>query len=190
MRAVALVAMLALAGCASVPRAPLQADWTARRTQLESLDAWRLTGRVAVIVDDRGASASIDWRQRGAASDVAVSGPLGVGALRAEFGGQQGLQIQDSRGAHLEGPAAEELLAQKLGTEVPLRSLRYWLLGIPAPGQPVRLAEEGGGFVQDGWSVGIGALQADGPLQLPLRLTLERDGVRLKVAADHWEVPP
>jgi len=190
MRVVAAVAMLALAGCASVPPAPVQADWTARRAQLAGLDDWRMTGRVAVIVDDRGASASIDWRQRGAASDVAVSGPLGVGALRVELDGQQGLRMEDSRGAHLEGQAARDLLAQKLGTEVPLRSLRYWLLGIPAPGQPVRLAEADGGFVQDGWSVGIGALQADGALQLPVRLTLERDGVRLKVAADHWEVPP
>ena len=77
MRRAALILMLAMAGCAGTPRAPEPVDWSQRKAELLSLQAWRMTGRVAVSVDGEGASASIDWRQAGATSDLALSGPLG-----------------------------------------------------------------------------------------------------------------
>jgi len=193
MRRPLLIATLALAGCATLTPLPGPVDWDQRRQELLELDHWRMTGRVAVTVDGEGATASIDWRQSGETADLAVSGPLGVGALRAVLDGS-GLLLEDGSGARVEGKDAERLLAERLGTDIPIRSLRYWMLGIPAPGQPYAETRFPDGrpaiLEQAGWQVQFGRF---GPVpggELPDRLSLVRDGARLKLAVARWNLAP
>jgi outer membrane lipoprotein LolB len=192
MRVVAFVLSLALAGCAAAPRQPGPVDWPVRQAELLAIDAWRMTGRVAVIVDGEGASASLDWRQAGENSDLALSGPLGVGALRAVLA-PAGLSLEDGGGTRLMGAEAEAALAARLGTEIPLPALRYWLLGTPAPGMPAEVVSGADGrpaaFVQSGWQVEVGRYEPVAGGSLPTRLTLERGGARLKLAVSRWELP-
>lgn len=195
MRRSLFIATLALAGCATVTTAPapVTVDWDQRQQELLALDRWRMTGRVAVTVNGEGASASIDWRQAGDSADLAVSGPLGVGALRAVIEGS-GLQLEDASGARVEGAEAERLLAERLGAEVPIRSLRYWILGIPAPGQPYEETRRADGrpevLRQSGWQVEFGRFGAVPGGELPVRLTVARDGARLKLAVTRWDLAP
>ena len=193
MRVLVPIAVLALTACATVTPVPGPAvvDWDLRQQELRELDAWRMSGRVAVTVGGEGASASIDWRQSGGTADLSVTGPLGVGAMRAVLDGSS-LWLEDSSGARLEGGDAERLLAERLGTEVPVRSLRYWLLGIPAPGEPYEVQRAPDGrpeaLRQSGWQVAFGRY---GPVpggELPVRLSLARDGTRVKLAVTHWEL--
>lgn len=193
MRRFLLIVTLAMAGCATLAPPPGPVDWDQRRQELLGLDQWRMTGRVAVAVDGEGASASIDWRQSGDTADLVVSGPLGVGALRAVLDGS-GLLLEDSSGARVVGADAERLLADRLGTDIPIRSLRYWMLGIPAPGQPYAETRSPDGrpasLQQSGWQVQFGRF---GPVpggELPDRLSLVRDGARLKLAVARWDLEP
>jgi outer membrane lipoprotein LolB len=193
MRRAAIILILAMAGCASAPRLPEPVDWSQRKAQLLSLQAWRMTGRVAVSVDGEGASASIDWRQAGTTSDLALSGPLGVGALRAVLD-PSGLSLEDGSGNSVRGDDAARVLTERLGTEIPLAALRYWVLGVPAPGMP---AEETAGpdgrlvrIEQAGWQVGIDRYSSTVTGGLPARLDVTRDGARLKLVVSRWEVGP
>jgi outer membrane lipoprotein LolB len=193
MRRLLLIVTLAMAGCATLAPPAGPVDWDQRRQELLGLDHWRMTGRVAVTVDGEGASASIDWRQSGDTADLAVSGPLGVGALRAVLDGS-GLLLEDGSGARVEGADAERLLAERLGTDLPIRSLRYWMLGVPAPGQPYAETRSPDGrpasLQQSGWQVQFGRF---GPVpggELPDRLSLVRDGARLKLAVARWDLEP
>lgn len=191
MRSLLIIATLVLAGCATVAPAPGTVDWSTRQQELLALDSWRMTGRVAISVNGEGASAGIDWRQTGGRSDVAVTGPLGIGALRAVVDGPE-LQLEDGSGARLAGVEAERLLAQRLGTEVPIASLRYWLLGVPAPDRPFEVRAGPGGrpdaLSQGGWEV---RMERYGPApggELPVRLSLSRDGARVRLAVSRWEL--
>jgi outer membrane lipoprotein LolB len=193
MRPAVLILLIALGGCATTPPAIQPVDWTARRAALWALDDWRMTGRVAVTVAGEGGSASIDWRQSGQVSDLAVSGPLGVGSLRAVLD-PAGLRLEDGSGARLADGEAERALARRLGAEVPVGSLRYWVLGTPAPGVPAEETVDAAGrassFRQAGWQVDLGRFESTPGGELPTRLTLERDGARLKLAVSRWEVRP
>ncbi|MBS1199573.1 MAG: outer rane lipoprotein LolB [Proteobacteria bacterium] len=193
MRRLLSIATLALAGCATVPPAPVTVDWDLRQQELLALDHWRMTGRVAVTVNGDGASASIDWRQSGETADLAVSGPLGVGALRAILDGS-GLRLEDGSGARVEGADAERLLAERLGAEMPVRSLRYWMLGIPAPGEPYEQTRSADGrpelLRQSGWQVEFSRFGAAPGGELPVRLTIARDGARVKLAVTRWDLGP
>jgi len=183
-----------LAGCATVappPAAPAP-DWDARMASAQSLGDWRMTGRVAVAVGEAGGSAGVDWRQTGAASAVTLTGPLGVGGLRAVLD-EGGLTLEDGRGEQLHGEAAEAALHARLGAAVPVDHLRYWLLGAPAPGEPYQSAapaETATAFQQSGWTIGVGRFEPAGDWLLPTRLTVSRPDARLKLVVTRWELQP
>ena len=167
-------------------------DWAARQAGAESLRDWRMTGRVAIVVGDEGGSAGVEWRQTGDTSDVALTGPLGVGALRALLDGA-GLTLEDGRGERFQGLAAEDALQARLGGPVPLEHLRYWLLGAPAPGEPFEPALPGSAaatFRQSGWTVGIDRLEPTADRVLPMRLTVTRQDTRLKLVVTRWDLLP
>lgn len=194
MRLAACIAIaVTLAGCAAAPRLPDSVDWAARSAALQDLSDWRMTGRVAVAVDGEGASGNLDWHQAGGVSDLWISGPFGAGALRVTLG-PQGMRLEDAAGAWVEGEQAEALLADRLGTEVPVASLRHWVLGAPAPGVPFRALAVAGGaspaFEQSGWLVSVDRWQVVSGSRLPARLTATQAGARIKLAVSHWDLAP
>ena len=85
----------------------------------------------------QGFSASLRYQQSLGSSNLALDGPLGIGGLRVELDGED-ISIATSRGEKLDGEAARAELERRLGFALPLAELRWWLLGIPAPGEATR----------------------------------------------------
>ncbi len=81
-----------------------------------------------------------------------LSGPFGVGALVLKMT-PAGLSLNGA-------PPSDAVVAQlqeRLGFELPLDNLRYWLLGIPDPGTTLRSDAQRSGsrtqLTQAGWSI-------------------------------------
>jgi outer membrane lipoprotein LolB len=192
---VALVAALlvSVAGCRTAPRPVIvgpgaDAPWPRQLAALERLERYTLNGRVAVAAQGEGFSASMRYAQQRDAAQLALDGPLGIGGMRVSLEGDE-VQITTSRGQTLDGAAAREELERRLGFALPLRELRWWLLGIPAPGEHRVDADEAGeirGFSQNGWQVSIQSRAPGLGFALPRRLTAERAGARLKLVVEHW----
>ena len=192
--AAAMAALGLLAGCKTAPPATVPgpgagAPWPEQRAALERLDRYGMNGRVAVAANGQGFSASLRYQQLPRRSSLALDGPLGIGGLRVVLDGQE-LEIATSRGDKLDGEAARAELERRLGFALPLAELRWWLLGIPAPGDASVNQDEGGGeihgFTQSGWQVSIGTRAAGLGFSLPQRLTAEREGARLKLLVEQW----
>ncbi|MEO8017004.1 MAG: lipoprotein insertase outer membrane protein LolB [Pseudomonadota bacterium] len=193
---VAVMAMLGLlGGCRTPPPAGsigpgAGAPWPEQRTALEKLDRYGLNGRVAVAANGQGFSASLRYQQMPHGSNLALDGPLGIGGLRVVLDGQE-LQISTSRGEKLDGDAARAELERRLGFALPLTELRWWLLGVPAPGdasvEPGEVGAAITGFTQSGWRVVINSRAAGLGFSLPQRLTAEREGARLKLLVERWQ---
>jgi outer membrane lipoprotein LolB len=180
-----LVCCAALAACVTKPPVLAPAAWERRLADLQHANVWQLDGRAAVAVGTQGWQASLNWRQSGAASELHLAGPLGVGALTIKAT-PEGLSLNGA-------PPNDAVLAQlqdKLGFELPLDELRYWLLGIPQPGAAFSLArnaqDRAQRLMQTGWTVDYDRyLPVNGDL-LPARVALSREGVRVRIAVDHW----
>jgi outer membrane lipoprotein LolB len=195
MAALAAAALLLSAGCKTVPPGAVvgpgaEAPWPEQRAALERLDRYALNGRVAVAAQGQGFSASLRFQQEPRRSNLALDGPLGIGGLRVELEGE-GVKITTSRGEMLDGELARGELERRLGFELPLAELRWWLLGIPAPGEVSINQDAGSGeihdFTQNGWRVSINSRAAGLGFALPLRLTAEREGARLKLLVENWQ---
>ncbi len=179
----------ALCACVSTRPALAPAPWERRLAELQHAAAWQLDGRAAVAVGTQGWQASLNWRQRGAEAELHLAGPLGVGALVLKATAQ-GISLNGA-------PPSDTVVAElqeRLGFELPLDDLRFWLLGVPHPDVAFDLErndqDRAQQLTQDGWTLDYDRyVPANGDL-LPARVVLNREGVRVRIVIDQWEAPP
>jgi outer membrane lipoprotein LolB len=181
--------LVALSACVSTrPQRPAD-EWSMRLQILQHANAWALQGRAAAAAGSQGWQASLDWRQRAEFSELHLSGPLGIGAQ---------VIAQTPNGLSINGASPSEQalkqLQDRLGFELPLDDLRYWLLGVPAPNQAFDLTrnalDRAQHLVQDGWSIDYDRYMAASGDVLPAHIVLARDDVRVRVVVDHWDMRP
>jgi outer membrane lipoprotein LolB len=174
-----------LAGCASVP-GPSAPGSTAG---LAALTAWVAAGRLAVAAGGEGGSGGFVWHQQGAETRLQLRGPLGAGALEIESDGSR-LVVTDAAGQAL-GEEAHAALRARLGADLPLSSLRYWMIGLPDPATTARVSESGPSRTidQHGWTISYDAFTSTGGLDLPSRVTATSGDVRLRMTVSAWQLP-
>ena len=181
----AAVVALALAGCAAPPRAPEGVT----RPDAAVLDQWSASGRMAIAAGTDGGSGSFDWVQDGTTSRLDLRGPLGAGAVRLVVTPGT-LSLADGSGRVLDADVARADLQARLGADLPWDHLRYWLLGVPAPGVEATVLDQDAApwrFIeQAGWRLAYDSFDVVGGLNLPKRLTAERGAVRVRVVVDTW----
>jgi outer membrane lipoprotein LolB len=186
------VLCVVLAGCATTQpqRPPL--DAAGQQAVLLQLQDFSLAGRAALPTG----SASVDWQQQADVSKVKLSGPLGVGSLQLEYSAAR-LRLQSSRGLRLVDDEAEQVLVRELGFVPPFDALRYWIRGLPAPGDAAaQETRDADGMLQElqqqGWHVRydrrVTVNTRAGALQLPQKLTATRDALQLKLVIDRWRI--
>jgi outer membrane lipoprotein LolB len=187
-RALAVLATLALAGCATPSRAPE----SAARPDPGVLRQWTASGRLALLAGGEGGSGAFVWEQRDDTSQLDLRGPFGTGALRI-LASPDSLSMADGAGRSLDADTARAELQARLGADLPWASLRYWMLGLPAPGQPAEVTDAAAApwrvIEQSGWRIGYDAFTAATGMSLPQRFTATQGDVRVRVVVDAWSVP-
>jgi outer membrane lipoprotein LolB len=190
---VAAVLAVLLASCRTVAPPVTQVNsWQLRRTELQALSHFELKGRVAVAARADGFNANLRWVQEGTRAQLSLEGPLGVGGAQVSAAGDD-LTVQTSRGEHFDSAAAHEALVARLGFDPPLSSMRYWVLGVPDPAQPSTeeldsAQQQLTALTQGGWHIDYGSYMQSGARSLPARLTLQREGVRVRLLVDDWHL--
>ena len=165
-----LFAATLLAGCLPAPApapvadpAAVAAAWQTRQAALAGRDRFSLLGRLAV--KGGGLSGQLRWDQEGAGYRLRLAGPLGAGALKIEGDGRE-TRIQ-GRDIDLVTTEPEQVLATRTGWMLPLAALRWWVLGLPEPGEPADLQLDGEGrltgLVQRGWTLRFEGYDAQTP---------------------------
>lgn len=190
--ALVFIALL-LAACATTraPRTVLPV--AAQEDLLRQLPHFVAEGRVAVKAADKGPIASLHWDQRGEGARVRLSGPFGSGSLTVDFS-PSSLRLT-SGGDVFEGAEAEALLVREIGLVPPFESMRHWLLGMEAPGEPATQrtpSPDGriGELAQQDWHIRyqewMNVAADGGGVQLPRLLHITRDDLRLRVIIRRW----
>lgn len=162
-----------------------QAAWKARRALLTRIDRFNLEARVSSGLAMRG---NLTWKQEPGGFDMRVAGPFGIGAATITGRGKE-IEIKTSKGT-FKTSDPEKDLQRKLGWTFPVSHLRYWVLGVPAPGTDpdVEIDDEGrlATLEQDDWKLEYDEYQEAGDLQLPRKFVVANDDVTIKVVVDSW----
>lgn len=179
----------ALAACATTrPVAPPSTDWNQRVGTLQSAADWQLSGRAAVALGTQGWQATLNWQQTDNSAEVRLAGPFGIGAVVLK---------QTPAGLSYNGaPPSDAVLAQvqeKLGFDLPIEDLHYWLLGVPNPGSNFDLKrneqDRAKSLSQAGWNLDYDRYAPVAGDLLPARLVMSRGDVRVRIVIDHWDWP-
>lgn len=186
--------MLVLSACAFIttppPSEPGVANpkaWATHKSELAGFVHWSMQGRAATgkIL---GWSGNLSWRERGEHFDVRMSGPVGVGGFRAK-GTLNEVEVRSGDKTFVTDDP-EALVAKLLGWEFPLEGLRYWILGLPAPGAPAQITVDEQGHLidltQSGWRLAYTAYQQTNGPDLPRRIILDNGDNKIKVVVDRW----
>ena len=163
-------------------------SWAARRAALQHLHSFTLQGRLAEsgLVSFGGA---LIWMQDGEEFQARFYGPLGVGAV-AISGTPEDMEVRSKDGiARTRDP--EAFMQQQFGWSLPLRRLRHWVLGLPAPDSRVEALklDESGRILslrQDGWELAYTEYQTVAGLELPKKFTISDSERGFKVFVDQW----
>lgn len=191
-----LLVLLLLGGCAAVQETDpdaRRAAYEERRETVAALTHWRATGRAAITTPEESVSLSLDWRQADDAYRLDMRAPLGAGNLRLQ-GNDQGVVLRTSEGTRERADDAGSLLQRHTGLDLPVDVLPWWLRGLPAPEPEVTALDlDGRGRVQRmeqaGWVIEYDGYDArGGPVELPVRLSMDGPGVSLRAHIRSWEV--
>lgn len=171
-----------------VPAADAAAREVARVARLRGQADWSLNGRIAVSNAGKGGSGRIEWSQRGAEFEVALSAPVTRQSWRLR-GGPGTARLEGLDGGPREGGDAAALLREATGWEIPVAALADWLRALPAQdGAQAQVAPGADGrpqaIEQGGWRIGY-EWPASG--DLPSRLDARRDGARVRLVVDQWQ---
>lgn len=195
-RASGLLLAVLLAGCVSVPQRAVD-DGAALRAQIarEALIGadpdWQFVGRIAVSADGHGGSGRIDWRQSGEDLSIQLSAPVTRRSWRlSRVDGWARLDGLDE--GPLQGDDAAQMLRQRVGWDVPLAQMSWWVRGLRARGAAqVNFAANAlpTSIEQDGWSVQYRDWTTVAGQPMPARLFARRGDASVRLVIDRWLDP-
>src|SRR5690606_31426149 len=102
-----------------------------------------------------------------------------------------------SGGDTYEGADAEALLRQQIGGVPPFEVLRFWILGLEAPGEAAAQRSQSAEgrlehLTQRGWNIRydrwMPVAAKGGGVELPTRVNLRRDDLALTVSVERWKL--
>jgi len=184
-----LLIIAGLSGCATFFGAGQTPRLTQFQEKLYAVKNWTLDGRIAVKAGKEGWNANLFWEHDGSQERLRIYGPFNQGAVSIILQNNR-VYINEGNGNVTSSPDPDDLLKIRLGFSVPLSSLRFWLLGIPAPDSEYRaqLDDKGGliGFEQQAWVLGFENFENVGNFVMPKKMTVQGNQVRLRLVVDEW----
>jgi len=175
--------VLMLSACTIAPVEPEIHYSRIAREHLYQMERWSLEGRLALTGKNDSWQASINWGHRPDDEKIKLSGPLGQGATVIQLTGNL-VTIDRGDDEVQSSTQPEEFINQQLGMFVPVRSLRYWVVGLPEPGSA--FVETGTGFTQGGWLIEYKQMQQVDDQSMPRKISVTNERVKLKLFIDQW----
>lgn len=174
---------LLLSACSVAPVETGAQYSSAAMQHLYEMKYWSFEGRLALTGKNDSWSANISWEHSPETEKIKLSGPMGQGAVVISLTGDAvtidrgGDDVQTST-------QPEEFINQQLGMFVPVRSLRYWVVGLPEPSVSYKQTDVG--FNQGGWLNEYKQMQSVNDAAMPHKMTVMNNQVKLKLVIDHW----
>lgn len=201
--ALVLLIVAGLTGCAELQslkplflpvEAPEASAWDRHRERIAAIEHWTLQGRVAVETGKEGWNANLTWDQHADRYALRVVAPLSQGTFELE-GDAEGVTLRTAENETLTAEDPQVLMQESLGWSLPVAGLKYWVRGVPAPGRPFEqlTLDEAGRMTdlsQDGWRVSVLRYKRVGDRDLPDKVFLQNDPVKVRLVVGQWQLQP
>ena len=184
-----------LVACSEAPLRPdrgIDLDLQNKREQIQS---WKLNGRLSITSEKESGTVSFYWSQDYERYLMSFIAPLGQGAFALRGGEGDGVYLLTAQDEVLHADDAETLLKQSVGWHVPVSGFKYWVRGLQEPGVDVTNQKfDDQGLItemqQADWSISIKRYMDVDGLDLPAKVFMHNDHVKLKLIIQTWDTTP
>jgi outer membrane lipoprotein LolB len=190
-----LIFIFILTGCTTLSSQPCAVQnnipWPERVSSLSKAQHWDIHAVMAMQVPARheGGSLHLAWCQQRGDYTIQLFGPLGVNSMQLE-GGTHGVSLKAADGRQWTAPTPERLLEEQTGWRLPVSYLYYWIRGLPAPVAIVKQQWDSQHrlyqLIQQGWTVTFLRYTFSGCLEVPEKLMLDNQSVKIKIFINQW----
>lgn len=178
-----LLCVAFLVACTDLPVKSGEHYKLAERTSLYKLKQWSFDGRLSLTNGQESWTVSIEWAHVDDKDEIKLAGPLGQGATMIVLTDNL-VSIDRGDGKIAQSSQIDAFIKQQLGIFVPVRALRYWVLGLASPeGSFVEIAD---GFEQSEWTVHYLQMQMLGSEWMPRKIGVEQNEAKLKLIVEQW----
>ncbi|WP_037027297.1 lipoprotein insertase outer membrane protein LolB [Psychromonas aquimarina] len=183
-----------LAGCAQIPAgdAPKNDSWSQHQQQLQNLNNWQLTGKLAFITAQERVSLNLFWQQSDQEFQITLTNFVGLSVLDVKKDQSETKIIFDGKTYY--GDDTETLIEQLSGFVIPIDVLQQWIKGNPTNAlyqlneNNQLLSLNGQDKNNISWSIDYADYKTTEHINLPHKLQLKRPDLRLKFAISKWVV--
>lgn len=193
-----LMLLMLLAACTtqtpmSTPTVQNQQTWEKRQESLAQLTQWQAEGALSIQTAKGTDTAQFEWQLQGQNDySLRFMGPVGTGYGTLKTSPAQSVYLAP-KGKVYTDRDAQALLTQVTGWQLPVDNLYYWARGLASPATTADLQFDANhshllGLQQDGFSVTFQNYSGVGTLDLPSRLLIQNDAVKVKIVITHWQL--
>ena len=160
-----------------------------RRQSLASLKQWAIFGRMSLQTPDEIWTGKLEWHQFPLDYKILFSTPTGQGAIKIR-GDEDYVVLETSKGQSLIGDDEESLLYDQLGWNLPIDSLRQWILGTSELNQLSKITLDEAGNIRQllypEWEVKYLQFQKVENYLLPKKLFITGRNMKFRIVIDKW----
>lgn len=176
-------------GPAGSPTAP---KWREHESQVQKIAEYQTRGAFAYLSDKQKVYARFFWQQSAPERyRLLLTNPLG--STEMELNVIPGVvQLTDNKGKRYVSDNADDMIRKLTGMQIPLQSLRLWMLGLPGDATDFTLDSQYRlqdlTYSKDGltWKVNYLKYDADTQPSLPAQLEITQGDQRIKLKMDNW----
>jgi outer membrane lipoprotein LolB len=184
-----------LVACTDAPLRPdrgIDLDLQNKRAQIQS---WNLNGRLSITSEKESGTVTFHWSQDHERYLMRFNAPLGQGTFALRGGEGDGVYLLTAKNKILRADDAETLLQQSVGWYVPVSGFKYWVRGLQEPGVDVTNQQfDDQGLItemqQADWNISIKRYMDVDGLNLPAKIFMHNDHVKLKLIVQTWTTSP
>ena len=190
-----LSATFLLSACSSTPKkTPKEefdsAAWQSHQHEISQIHSWYAGSKIAVLTPDQGFGGHLSWQQDHQRYELDFVGPMGVGFMQVHGDATQTSLIIPDKPAYT-GNSPEQLLRIHTGYQLPVSQFYFWARGIPNPTLPHNKKTNPSGTLKQlqqlGWNIEYSKYQRYQALQLPSKIVMTKDTIKVKLVRLNWQ---
>lgn len=186
--------LLLLTACTTVEEVPdalNTGSWHTHKADLEDVQHWFVTGRAAINNGTESWHVNLLWLQQGNDYQIRLSGPFGAGQVQLKGNADQ-VELLTADNERFYSSDIDSLLYERTGVKMPVAELRYWLIGLPAPGSKQAADVDKHGRLahlrQGDWRVRYKRYMPVNGLVLPRKIFADKQELDVRVVIDKWKL--
>jgi len=166
--------------------------WLKHKSEINNINQWKISGRFGAQSETESWHGSINWSQNVDQYNIQISGPLSSGSFSLQGNSNQST-LKLAKDKSYEAGDPELLLETHTGLRLPIKNLRYWIVGTPSPlnnDSRIILNNEGllSKLSQMGWDISFKKYHKISNVLLPRKIFLENHEFDVRLVIQNWQI--